>query len=101
MERLTNRYSDSQQKLKFLTLDASQGSEADCVRISLCNNLGTPGFLRSKKRVNVMISRARQMVFYVRKWSYIRSPISQDCSPTPFNMLDYYSKHIPNFVITL
>ncbi|OJJ95088.1 hypothetical protein ASPACDRAFT_127593 [Aspergillus aculeatus ATCC 16872] len=98
-DQLANRYSHAQKRPRVLTVDASQGTEAECVIISLCKNFGTPGFLRFKRRVNVMTSRARQMVSYVSRWSHIQSDTLQDSSPTLFRMLGHYSKHVPSFVI--
>ncbi|RAH64609.1 uncharacterized protein BO66DRAFT_443785 [Aspergillus aculeatinus CBS 121060] len=79
---LANRYHNATRKPRILTVDSSQGTEAE-----------------SKRRVNVMTSRARQLVFYLGKWSYIQSATLQQSSRTLFGMLDHYSKHVPRFVI--
>ncbi|RAK74667.1 C-terminal helicase domain-containing protein [Aspergillus fijiensis CBS 313.89] len=96
---LANRYHNATRKPRILTVDSSQGTEAECVIVSLSRNVNTPGFLKSKRRFNVMTSRASQSVFYLGKWSYIQSATLQQSSPTLFGMLDHYPAHVPRFVI--
>lgn len=52
-------------------MDGAQGSEADCVIISCVRSassgsgLGTIGFLQDERRINVAISRAKQVLHLV------------------------------------
>jgi hypothetical protein len=59
------------------TVDSSQGSEADIVMVSLVRNnhrTGTPalGFLRDRRRMNVLLSRARQQLVLVGSLEFLR-----------------------------
>ena len=59
------------------TVDSSQGSEADLVLVSLVRNnhrTGTPalGFLRDRRRMNVLLSRARQQLVLVGSLEFLR-----------------------------
>ncbi|RAH45247.1 uncharacterized protein BO95DRAFT_464060 [Aspergillus brunneoviolaceus CBS 621.78] len=96
---LANRYHNATRKPRILTVDSSQGTEAECVIVSLSRNVNTPEFRRSKRRFNVTTSRASQSVFYLGKWSYIQSATLQQSSPTLFGMLDHYPKHVPRFLL--
>lgn len=55
----TERFPDSERGPRVQTVDASQGSEATIVIVLTSRNGGLAGFLRSIKRSNVMLSRAR------------------------------------------
>ncbi|WP_454618613.1 DEAD/DEAH box helicase [Bradyrhizobium cenepequi] len=59
------------------TVDASQGSEADLVLVSLVRNnprTGVPalGFLRDRRRMNVLLSRGRQQLVLVGSLEFLR-----------------------------
>jgi hypothetical protein len=59
------------------TVDSSQGSEADLVIVSLVRNnarTGVPalGFLRDSRRMNVLLSRARQQLVVVGSLEFLR-----------------------------
>jgi hypothetical protein len=59
------------------TVDSSQGSEADLVLVSLVRNnhrTGTPalGFLRDRRRMNVLLSRARQQLVLIGSLEFLR-----------------------------
>jgi hypothetical protein len=59
------------------TVDSSQGSEADLVIVSLVRNnpqTGIPalGFLRDSRRMNVLLSRARQQLVIVGSLEFLR-----------------------------
>jgi AAA domain-containing protein len=59
------------------TVDSSQGSEADLVVVSLVRNnarTGVPalGFLRDSRRMNVLLSRARQQLVVVGSLEFLR-----------------------------
>ena len=59
------------------TVDSAQGSEADLVIVSLVRNnhrTGTPalGFLRDRRRMNVLLSRARQQLVLVGSLEFLR-----------------------------
>jgi hypothetical protein len=59
------------------TVDSSQGSEADLVIVSLVRNnarTGVPalGFLRDPRRMNVLLSRARQQLVVVGSLEFLR-----------------------------
>jgi hypothetical protein len=59
------------------TVDSSQGSEADLVIVSLVRNnhsTGVPalGFLRDARRMNVLLSRARQQLVIVGSLEFLR-----------------------------
>ena len=59
------------------TVDSSQGSEADLVIVSLVRNnhwTGVPalGFLRDRRRMNVLLSRARQQLIIVGSIEFLK-----------------------------
>jgi hypothetical protein len=59
------------------TVDSSQGTEADLVVVSLVRNnpqTGVPalGFLRDPRRMNVLLSRARQQLVIVGSFEFLR-----------------------------
>jgi hypothetical protein len=59
------------------TVDSAQGSEADLVIVSLVRNnprTGAPalGFLRDRRRMNVLLSRARQQLVLVGSLEFLR-----------------------------
>lgn len=62
------------------TVDSFQGSEADVVIVSLVRNnprtgVGALGFLREKRRLNVMLSRARQKLVLVGSLSFLEEAV--------------------------
>jgi superfamily I DNA and/or RNA helicase len=62
------------------TVDSFQGSEADVVVISLVRNnprvgAGALGFLRERRRMNVMLSRAKQKLFLVGSLSFLEEAV--------------------------
>ena len=59
------------------TVDSAQGSEADLVIVSLVRNnhkTGTPalGFLRDRRRMNVLLSRARRQLVLIGSLEFLR-----------------------------
>ena len=65
LKSLFLKYNDG--RLDIQSVDASQGSEADCVIISCVRNNteGSIGFLADSRRVNVALSRAREVLVLV------------------------------------
>ena len=68
----------------MVSVDASQGSEADCVIVSCVrsNKTGVIGFLEDTRRVNVALSRAKEVLYVVgdqkffmassdKNWKYV------------------------------
>ncbi len=47
-------------RLQVLTIDACQGSEADCVILSLVRNSGVNAFLEDRRRICVALSRSKR-----------------------------------------
>jgi len=63
------------------TVDSFQGSEADVVVISLVRNnprtgLGAVGFLRERRRMNVMLSRARDKLVLVGSLKFLEEAVT-------------------------
>uniref|UniRef100_A0A6A7G2U3 Expressed protein n=1 Tax=Hirondellea gigas TaxID=1518452 RepID=A0A6A7G2U3_9CRUS len=65
LHEVFKRFNDP--KLQIVSVDGSQGSEADCVIISTVrsNNDSSIGFLKDERRINVSISRAKQVLYFV------------------------------------
>jgi superfamily I DNA and/or RNA helicase len=62
------------------TVDSFQGSEADVVIVSLVRNnprVGLPalGFLREKRRMNVLLSRAREKLILVGSLAFLKAAV--------------------------
>ena len=78
---------DMQQSKRLgATVDEFQGSEADVVVVSLVRNnderIGRGlGFLADRRRVNVLLSRARHKLVLVGSWNFLTSRI--DCTVDP------------------
>jgi superfamily I DNA and/or RNA helicase len=78
---------DMQQSKRLgATVDEFQGSEADVVVASLVRNNDERtgrglGFLADRRRVNVLLSRARHKLVIVGSWNFLTSRI--DCSVDP------------------
>jgi len=75
--RLTDFRSFNEDEKFCGTVDSSQGSEADLVIVSLVRNnpqTGIPalGFLRDPRRMNVLLSRARQQLVIVGSLEFLR-----------------------------
>lgn len=75
------------------TVDASQGSEADLVVVSLVRNnprTGVPalGFLRDRRRMNVLMSRARQQLVLVGSLEFLRES-SRHATKNPNDELSF------------
>ena len=56
-------------QVDVLTVDSMQGREADVVILSCVRNGKSIGFLGERKRLNVAISRAREMLYIVGDWA--------------------------------
>ena len=64
---------EDDKNLSVVSVDASQGLEADCVILSCVRSappeskggLGSIGFLRDERRLNVAISRAKEVLHFV------------------------------------
>ena len=68
------------------TVDSAQGSEADLVVVSLVRNnhrTGTPalGFLRDRRRMNVLLSRAEQQLIFVGSLEFLKESTRFVSSP--------------------
>ncbi|OJJ72153.1 hypothetical protein ASPBRDRAFT_65819 [Aspergillus brasiliensis CBS 101740] len=53
------------------TSDASHGSEAEAVIVLITRDFASAGFLRSTKRTNLMLSRARIAQYVVGNWDWV------------------------------
>jgi superfamily I DNA and/or RNA helicase len=51
--------------VEVLTVDTMQGREADIILLSCCRSGSSIGFLGNRKRLNVALSRAREMLYVV------------------------------------
>ena len=75
------------------TVDSAQGSEADLVIVSLVRNnprTGSPalGFLRDRRRMNVLLSRARQQLVLVGSLEFLRES-SRHAKKSPDDELEF------------
>jgi hypothetical protein len=94
---MTREYRDHLVKPRIQTIDASQGSEADAVIILMTRNNGSPGFLRSIRRVNVMTSRANHFQYFIGNWNWIASAVLQEQESHLQKTLLSYRDTISNF----
>lgn len=84
---------------RIQTVDASQGSEADAVIVTFARNANCVGFLRSRKRVNVMTSRHKHFQYFVGSWDWASSIRVKKDSPAMTAVLVEYTKEIPGFLV--
>jgi AAA domain-containing protein len=96
---MTREYRDHPVKPRIQTIDASQGSEADAVIILMTRNNGSPGFLRSIRRVNVMTSRAKHFQYFIGNWNWIASAILKEQGSHLQKTLFSYRDTISNFLM--
>lgn len=88
----------SKQKTFCSTVDSFQGSEADCVIISLVrnNHLGNLsaalGFLADARRMNVLLSRARWKLVVVGSLDFLESVLKIPKSPADVIKIEFLAK---------
>ena len=71
---LLNRMASSRKgipKPDILTVDASQGGQWDVVVLSLARTQGTPGFVGNPNRLNIALSRAKEICVLVGSKGYV------------------------------
>lgn len=84
---------------RIQTVDVSHGSEADAVIVTFARNANFVGFLRSRKRVNVMTSRHKHFQYFVGSWDWASSIRVKKDSPALTAVLVEYTKEIPGFLV--
>lgn len=88
----------AKQKTYCSTVDSFQGSEADCIIVSLVrnNHLGTLsaalGFLADQRRMNVLLSRARWKLIVIGSLDFLDSVIKLRMSPADAQRIEFLAK---------
>lgn len=84
-------------KGNVISIDTSQGSENEIVIFSVVRSDGRLDFAGLKSRVNVGVSRAKECLYIVGDWTWLKS--QQNRAQVLVQMLDHYNNTIPGFVL--